>query len=171
MLIQRYSKTTNLTGHGTYIPRFLPQNLARTLLKYLTFVRPLECAFVESFPEDAGEAASTFGDYRQFLFCSNGKRMDEQAIRDTLASTMKKNGLNLTVRSYRHVSIAFARHHLKLSKHILEQLPFDEQASHSEETGTTRYGFGSSDSLWDTAEREHEFFLVSYAWQILLQSQ
>ena len=169
MCLQRYCKTQNLVGHGVYIPRFLPQKLSWILFQYISKIRPLEVLFLQILhPGEEGIKAAV--EFKNFLFCQNGKRMSAESICHSFASSMAKYGLNLGIRTYRHVAIHFARHHLKFPSMVQDSY-LDLQAGHSTVTGSVHYGRESSELLTQTAELEHQFFLASTDWQNLFQSR
>ena len=158
MLYQRYSKTQNLTRRRSAILRFLPKPLSRQLVGYLSLVKPLESIFVaQIFGTQAGI------DCRHYLFWKKGKRLSQDQLYNLFPRVLASLKVNINLSSYRHVAIAFMRV-MKLDPKATGLLPIDEQAGHSEETGTTHYARNNSELLETTAEREHGFFLVSQAW-------
>ena len=151
--------------------RFLPRDVGTILMVYLSVVRPIEIAFLRFLEKDEQVREQKTADYQHFVFCLNGRRMSSDQICYSFESTMAKFGIPIGVSQYRHVAIAFARHHIKditaiaYQEHYMETDAFDLQAVHSVKTGITSYGISSTDLPSMSSEVELSYFHVSRKWQ------
>lgn len=157
VVIQTYNKTSSYLDSNVAIPRFLPERLSKLLLIYLCLVRPVEIYWASN-PEQAKA-------YQHYLFVKDGAKMHAESIRLTFnAKFLSTTGKDLNFNEYRHCSIAYARQFIK-EQDASRNLPVDQQAGHSVNTGETVYGRVNV-SL--SSEDEHRYFEVSKRWQNLL---
>jgi len=152
-----YGKTQNLTGWQKPITRALPLSLAHSLLLFLTYIKPLEALFVSKL-YDAQHHADTL----HFFFTRKGKRMEDEAITRSFASSVGIEKMPICFSAYRHLASAFQTRLITTRSSPFAELQF----GHSEETGRSHYGLSSSDP--SPQALEWEFFQVSVKWQALI---
>lgn len=95
MLVQRYHKAEKLSSHAP-IMRFLPPHLAKMVTCYLSFIRPLECFFLQKI--DNLEGANIHSTY---LFASGGKKMNSDQIRRAFVAEMLNHRIGINFSGYR----------------------------------------------------------------------
>lgn len=101
MLLQEYSKPRNQTKRDSYIPRFLPKQLAELLVLYLDLLKPLQYRIMDlSVGKEKALAAFPF------MFTSNGKAMDPSKFATLFSKFFKEfsNLDNFGISNYRQLS-------------------------------------------------------------------
>jgi hypothetical protein len=177
MLLQRYSKTRNLTGSDLYVARFLDTETAGLLFGYLAQVRPIETRLLVALAADA-EGTPAHDHWAtcarvsdSVLFCRGGRPYSDDTVgttfRSVMATTTVGLGESVGLLQFRHVAIRFARTHLKVDGALLSLMEaIDYQAAHSSQVGMTVYARAFGQRGRD--EDERQYFLISSAWQQLL---
>jgi superfamily II DNA or RNA helicase len=120
------------------IPRYIPKEVSKLLLQYLTYVRPIEILFAETFDLPGAESL------RLYLFSDPMHREPWSGDRFCLYFRQITNewlGRPLGVSSYRQAAIALARWHL-MRYLILDQDVniLDLQGSHGSRVANEHYG-------------------------------
>lgn len=82
-MITQYTKTSNITGHDSFLPMLIPTRLAQLLQKYLLIFRPLELVLANSI---WGEAAMQV--YHDYLYVDMGKKVNPEDFSQTLGLTI-----------------------------------------------------------------------------------
>ena len=160
-----YDKSRNRKQSEQLRAKFCPISLEAMVLQYLILVRPLENIISRLFfPDDIKSIAS----FEDFLFVSHGGRWTENKMLD-LVQYYFRRFINkpLNVSLYRHVSQAWARHHLPNDYKSHVDSIVDIQFGHSAATGDI-YGTesGAHKDIFDTYLCRHRE--ICRHWQELL---
>ena len=84
-ILQTYSKTRALTRSERPIWRFVPHELGRLLVLFLSYVKPIEATFThEMYSAEASEIV------RHHLFVKFGQRFTADNIRDTVSAALSR---------------------------------------------------------------------------------
>ena len=138
--------------------RFLPNEVANLIIKYLVFIRPIERYFASSILENS----------KAKLYNSN--LINTNNITSNLERVFSIIGVApLTISEYRHVVIALIEKNLRLNNNIidLDDL-YDEQAGHSHSIAVNNYVTSQYDTRVTTRDSIQEFYKCSIKWQELL---
>lgn len=110
------------------------------------------------------------------LFARHGVPLSGQTLRNGFSMVYHRYaGNQLRFSDYRHVVIAFSRHHLKMSStEDGEELVYngeilDQQAGHTSEIAGQLYARGNFDLRYLDPNTAHNYYLCSKEWQKLLR--
>ena len=166
-MIRHYSKTSHLTGQDRVIPHSLDAFTSDLLLQNLVLARPFaELVIMELYPT-AKQLHSLF--YNN-LFVRHDRLFTSSDLSMIMKQyTNKYLKVELGLRSWRHIAIAFRRKLCTIEKSLLEDNIEDtiyaEQAGHTLQTERRIYGL-SPESLITQAEDILPIYLkASSEWQ------
>ena len=143
----------------------MPKELGMMLAEYLSVVRPLEVFFSNKFNYEGAADLNEFmwADYRKGVW-------DGEFLSDRLQIYTSGHGMHgLGFQEYRQVATAFMEKHLKYKLDEFEDSMLDIQAGHTSRTAGMEYARSTEDHRQVGREVMHKFYLVSNAWQRLLQ--
>ncbi|KAF7799525.1 hypothetical protein EIP86_010762, partial [Pleurotus ostreatoroseus] len=171
ILLRTHSKTSTRNNNFRLIPHAIDTFTADILIQDLTLLRPFaEFAVRQCFPNDS----EVLTRYQYNLFVNRQHLFDTTDLSTLMAEyTLKHLSTRLTVRSWRHVAIAYRR--LLCSNHMpLYDVEDDtaaedpiaaEQTGHTVSTERMKYAI-TPDSLAGCAEHILPLFIVaSQSWQ------
>ena len=141
-IVTQYTKTTNLTGHDSFLPMMLPRRLSRILERYLIVYRPLEKVL-----GNVLYGKNAMQNYHEFLFVEMGDTVSSPSFSNTLKKLCKSYmGVEFTLGPMRHSMIAIKREHI-LPMYWLSVMDEDEigdtLSGHSSEMARTHYAVQS----------------------------
>jgi hypothetical protein len=101
MLIQEYCKPRNQTKRDSYIPRFIPKELAKLVVWYLNILKPLQFRVLE-LADGKEKALAAY----PLMFTSNGKALDPSKFASLFSKFFKEfsNLDNFGISNYRQLS-------------------------------------------------------------------
>lgn len=93
--------------------------------------------------------------------------MSDNQIRNSFRSILLSNNLDLQFGHFRHLALAFARHHCAVSMSVTNEV-FALQAGHSAKTSWTRYGRSIQESIENPEDLEQLYYEASLEWHRLI---
>lgn len=170
-MLRAYSKTSGTTGMDRIIPHSLDGFNADLLVQNLVLARPFaEFAAHIYWPNDK----QVLFKYQNHAFVNIDKLFKTEDISNCMAEyTLEHVFVKLTVRSWRHIAIAFRRKlcpaHLDiLEENDLEDRVAAEQTGHSVRTEKLNYGITPEDLLGAPEDVLMLYFEASKKWQIAM---
>lgn len=171
-MLGTYSKTSSASGMDRLIPHSLDGFTADLLVQDLSLARPFaEFIIGECFPEDLERLSL----YQSHLFVNTNKLFTTTDISTVMARyTLKHMQVNITVRDWRQISIAFRR---KLcpgqiaitEEHFGEDHISAEQTGHSVRTERLKYAISAEALLGPSEDILPLFLEASGEWQQVMR--
>jgi hypothetical protein len=169
-VVRQYHKSSQLSGHDTFIPHALDGVMSDLIIQDLTLAKPFaQFAAHLCFPQQP-EIREL---YRDYLFVNNTQLFTVESITEVMkAYTLPELGISLGIRDWRHVAIAFKR---KLCSEVMELYDggYSEDSIHVRQAGHTRaledrfYGLSPDASLGVAEDLLPLFMSGSTKWQVL----
>lgn len=171
-IIRTYQKTTSMIGLDKLIPHSLDAVTADIMIQDLLLIRPFATwAATVCYPSQAEEMRNL---YQYRLFVNQNKLFTSDNL-STIMSAFSLDivGFGITIRSWRHIFVAFRRRLCPEAAALLEQDPTNEdtaailQLGHGRRVENMKYAV-SSQTLQGSSENILPLYLnASKDWQIL----
>lgn len=162
-IVVQYTKTSNITGHDSFIPMLIPTRLRILLERYLIVFRPLEIMLSNVlWGSDAMQI------YHDYLYVDMGQRVKPDDFSDTLKEVtghfMKSF---LTVNPYRHIAVAIKREFIPSIYHTSsthEDEIGDQSSGHSTAMARRIYASQNGDLPYLTTDSMRIHGIFSQLW-------
>jgi hypothetical protein len=160
--IAGYTKTSELTGHDSYLPAMLPEEISVPLVHYLAVVRPIECLLSRIL---WGEEVAAL--YASYLFIAQGQRLSSADDSVYLARFFKEScDADIRLNRWRQLAGSLTREFID-ERFLTMNRRSDLGMGHSTATSRRNYGqdqdmaeFASSDAMFEQCWVDGEFHAI-----------
>lgn len=162
--IGRYTKTSELMGHDSYLPSLLPAEVSRPLIHFLVTIRRVESLLSRVVWEQDKQAQAA---YQSHLFVSRGRVLGSADGSQYLKEFFKTScNASIGLNCWRQLSASISREFID-DRHLTASRPRDRGMGHSTSVSRGHYGqdidlpeWVSSDIIYEQTWIDEQFHAI-----------